>query len=142
MQLSVAQRECERIARRLGVTDTVKVVWSRDCPSGQRRWGRTTYAHCHTHGSSRGTICLRERYFYGLKVRQAGGMLQHEVAHLVASSHNSIAFNEAAHGKRHHPRRRPFRSIPFIFPDGHREYVAGGPVPQLPRHIRQVRVFA
>ena len=107
MSLAVFQREAERVAQRLGVTDPIRLVWKRNCPK-PRRWRGSTYAHCHAHGDDRGVICLRERDWYGRRLTDVQGKLQHEVAHLVVRDHRAKGYREAvalAAGKKPHQHR-------------------------------------
>ena len=111
MSLAVFQREAERVAERLGVTVPIRLAWKRDCPR-PGRWGAQTYAHCHLNGNARGVICLRERYWYGAKLKDVRWMIRHEVAHLVVRGHRAKGFAEAmALGAGKKPHQHRFREI-------------------------------
>lgn len=75
------QRAAEAAAKKLGVTEPVRVVWERDCP-GRESLGKHE-AHCHVLASdSRGTICVADSIAEGTP---AGirSLMEHEVTHLV-----------------------------------------------------------
>ena len=121
MNLVVVQREAERVARHLGVADQVKVVWRRNCPDGKGRWNSRTIAHCHVTWNTRGTICLKESYFWGRKLQDIRSIVRHEVAHLVAQDHRTLAFQRAAH-----PHQKPVRHTKMYTVRDGNHFISGG----------------
>lgn len=71
------------------------------------------WAHCHIFPPTRGTICLRPSKWHGMRLSNVQWMIRHEVAHMVAISHRSPAFQRAAHSTGHGPHHHRWRETNF-----------------------------
>lgn len=101
--LDQLQRSAESAARKLGVTEPIKVVWSRDCPTNSLT--TRSNAHCHTEPEWRGVICVSDHW--DLYTRDdARRLMEHEVTHLTPEG-------KRGHGIGFH------RSLARLQPDSH-----------------------
>jgi len=90
VKLDTLQRYAEKVAQKLGVTDTVTVRWHLGKADKDKLTGNDAHIHVRDTEYPRGTICIGRKAFDGRGWRWT---IAHEVTHLKVKNHHSPYFN-------------------------------------------------